>query len=134
MTFIIILLLYFLSSCSPDIDCVVDEIGVKSKSIAEPITIINDAKGVTVYIDSCSVSKEHSLLIEYGDVLTIEGDTQKEGMIYLYGTLYFGDMIAYKGQMIAPEKPIIVSCLCDSLGERILYIVSFDISIENWYN
>lgn len=134
MTFIIILLLYFLSSCSPDIDCFADEIGVKSKSIAEPITIINDAKGVTIYIDSCSASKANSLLIEYGDVLTIEGDTQEKGMIYLYGTLYFGDVVAYKGQMIAPEKPIIVSCLCDSLGERILYIVSFDISIEGWYN
>lgn len=134
MTFIIILLLYILSSCSPDIDCFIDEIGVKSKSIAEPITIINDANGVTVYIDSCSASKVNSLLIEYGDVLTIEGDTQEKGMIYLYGTLYFGDMIAYKGQMIAPENPIIVSCLCDSLGERILYIVSFDISIEGFYN
>lgn len=134
MAFIIILFLYFLSSCSPDIDCFVDEIGVKSKSIVEPITIINDANGVTVYIDSCSASKANSLLIEYGDVLTIEGDTQEKGMIYLYGTLYFGDMIAYKGQMIAPEKPINVSCLCDSLGERILYIVSFDISIEGWYN
>lgn len=134
MAFIIILLLYFLSSCSPDIDCFIDEIGVKSKSIAEPITIINDANGVTVYIDSCSASKANSLLIEYGDVLTIEGDTQEKGMIYLYGTLYFGDMIAYKGQMIAPENPIIVSCLCDSLGERILYFVSFDISIEGWYN
>lgn len=134
MTFIIILFLYFLSSCSPDIDCFVDEIGVKSKSITEPITIINDANGVTVYIDSCSASKANSLLIEYGDVLTIEGDTQEKGMIYLYGTLYFGDMIAYKGQMIAPENPIIVSCLCDSLGERILYFVSFDISIEGFYN
>lgn len=134
MAFIIILLLYFLSSCSPDIDCFIDEIGVKSKSIAEPITIINDANGVTVYIDSCSASKVNSLLIEYGDVLTIEGDTQEKGMIYLYGTLYFGDVVAYKGQMIAPENPIIVSCLCDSLGERILYIVSFDISIEGFYN
>ena len=133
MTFIIFLLLYFLSSCSPDIDCSVDEIGIKSKSVAEPITIINNANGVTIYIDSCSASKANSLLIEYGDVLTIEGDTQEKGMIYIYGTLYFGDMVAYKGQMIAPEKPIIVSCLCDSLGERILYIVSFDISIEGWY-
>lgn len=134
MAFIIILLFYILSSCSSDIEYYVDEAKFESKSMSEPVTIINDANGITIHIDSCSASKTNPLLLEYGDTIAIEQNTRNKEMLYLYGSLFFGDMLAYKGKMIAPENPIIVSLLCDSLGERLLYTASFDISIEDWYN
>lgn len=134
MAILTILLLCILSSCSSDIDCYKDEGVVNSKSIIEPFIITNDAKGVTLHIDSCSITKMGPSLVEYGDTIMLESYESGKKMICLFGMLSFGNMIAYKGKMIAPENPATVSNLCDSLGARIFCTVSFDITFQDWYN
>lgn len=115
-------------------DYIPEEETARTKSVTEPVVIVNDAGGISLFIDSCNAADMAASVVEYGDTLVLEGKVVKPDTILLYGGMAYGDMMAYKGMMIASGSPVRVMELCDSLGRRLLYPIRFDVEVGGWNN
>lgn len=115
-------------------DYMPEEETARTKSVTGPVVIVNDASGISLFIDSCNAADMVPCVLEYGDTLVLEGKFIKPDTVLLYGGMAYGDMMAYKGMMIASGSPVRVMELCDSLGRRLLYPIRFDVEVGGWNN
>ena len=134
MNRLLVILSCILSCCVSDMDYMPEEETARTKSVTEPVVIVNDASGISLFIDSCNAADMAVSVVEYGDTLVLEGKVMKPDTILLYGGMAYGDMMAYKGMMMASESPVRVMELCDSLGRRLLYPIRFDVEVGGWNN
>ena len=59
-----ILLLLFLSSCTPEVNY-----PIETKSATETVTVINNAKNTSLNITDCNVGDIVPTVVEYGDTV-----------------------------------------------------------------
>lgn len=134
MNRLLIILLCILTCCVADRSFMPEEGTVQTKSATKPVVIVNDADGISLFIDSCNASDMVPAVMGYGDTLVLEGCVMEPDTVLLYGVMAYGEMTVYKGRMVSPANPVRAMELCDSLGKRLLYPIRFDVEVGGWNN
>lgn len=132
MNRLLILLLCILTCCVAEMGYVPDEDTSKAKSVMEPVVVVNDAKNISLSVDSCNAADMLPSVVEYGDTLVLEGKDMKPDTVFLYGGMASGNIMLYKGRMMASGNPVKATELCDSLGRKILHPIRFDVDVNGW--
>lgn len=125
----LLIILLALSGCVDDV--VTTPIG--SKSANGLVLVVNDAKNTSLYINSSNIVKIEPTTIEYGDTIVLEKLNNKSDTIVIDGGITSNGFWLYKGLMYAPFGRVIKSLdLCDSVWNRILHPISFDVEVNDW--
>lgn len=117
-----------LSACT---DNIADQ-ELKAKSASEAITIVNDAKNTSWYIGSSNVADIEPTAIGYNDTIVLD-NVEKADTIVFNGGIQSNGLWLFEGAMYAPyNNTINLLDMIDSVGNRIIYPIEFDININNW--
>lgn len=124
----LLILLLALSACS---DNIADQ-EFKAKSANEPIIIVNDAKNTSWYIGDSNVADIEPMTIGYNDTIVLD-DVEKADTIVFNGGIQSNGLWLFKGAMYAPfSNTIKLLDMFDSVGNRLIYPIEFDVNINNW--
>lgn len=125
-----LILLFILSACNDNII----EQEFKSKSASEVITIVNDAKNTFWYIDSSNIADFEPMTIGYNDIIVLD-NLEKVDTIIFNGGIQSNSLWLFKGVMYAPfNNTIKLLDVFDSIGNKIIYPIGFDVNVNDWYN
>lgn len=117
-----------LSACT---DNIADQ-ELKAKSASEAITIVNDAKNTSWYIGSSNVADIEPTAIGYNDTIVLD-NVEKADTIVFNGGIQSNGLWLFEGAMYAPyNNTINLLDMIDSVGNRIIYPIEFDVNINNW--
>lgn len=124
----LLILLLTLSACT---DNIADQ-EFKAKSASEAITIVNDAKNTSWHIGSSNVADIEPMTIGYNDTIVLD-DVEKADTIVFNGGIQSNGLWLFKGAMYAPfSNTIKLLDMFDSVGNRLIYPIEFDVNINNW--
>lgn len=124
----LLILLLTLSACTDNIA----EQELKAKSASEAITIVNDAKNTSWYIDSSNVADIEPMTIRYNDTIILD-DVEKTDTIVFNGGIQSNGIELFNGSMYVPfSNTIILSNCRDSANNKILYPMDFNVEIKDW--
>ena len=124
----LLILLLMLSACT---DNIADQ-ELRAKSASKAITIVNDAKNTSWYIGSSNVADIKSITIGYNDTIILD-DVEKADTIVFNGGIQNNGLWLFEGAMYAPYDNIInLLDVFDSVGNKIIYPIEFDVNINNW--
>ena len=126
-----ILLLLFLSSCTPEVNY-----PIETKSATETVTVINNAKNTSLNITDCNVGDIVPTVVEYGDTVQLCEVENKADTIVLNGNVSANGITLYKGPIHIPfNNTIKFSPVCnwvDTLGNKLIHPIEFDASVNEW--
>ena len=124
----LLILLLILSACTDNIA----EQEVNAKSASEAIAIVNNAKNTSWYIGSSNAAAIEPMTIDYNDTIVLD-NVEKADTIIFNGGIQSNGLWLFEGAMYAPyDNTIKLLNMVDSIGNRIIYPIEFDINIKNW--
>lgn len=114
-----------------------------SRVTNEDVKIINNAKNITLIINSCVIDNktiftQFPITVEYKDVVTLNDvDLNKVSIMKLDGKLISNNITIYEGLMYVPIKDSTIE-LCSGCawynqnGNKILHSIEFDADVNDW--
>ena len=120
-----------LSACTSE-----SEYPIETKSAIETVTVVNNVKNTSLYIDDCNVGSVTPMTIEYGDTALLCEVKDKADTIVLNGNVQNNGITLYNGPIHIPFDNTICfstnSNWVDTLGNKLIHPIEFDASVNDW--